>query len=393
LDRVVLVYYQAPKSYTGQDMLEISCHGNPLIIQKILEDLCCRGCRLAEPGEFTRVSFLNGKIDLVQAEAVADVIHCQSEAALRIAHNQLAGFLGREVDDIFGSLVQVLAHLEAALDFPEETPFSLAGCHAQANLDALLGRLFSLESTGRYRSVSEMGVRTVIVGPPNAGKSSLLNGLLGQERALVSPIPGTTRDFLEESITVGNWNLRIVDTAGLRSAADGLEQQGMRRSREKLEAADFVLLVFDCSQALPNLDHSDWEVLGEKKGLILLNKRDLSVLADGADVPLPWKRVPISAINPKDTAELRNYICQELETNRIVRDDLPCVVNLRQGECLRGAINGVKMARQLLLQKEPALELVSAELNLALKFLGEFLGRDTTEDILDQIFDRFCIGK
>jgi tRNA modification GTPase len=374
-------------------MLEISCHGNPLIIQKVLEDLCHRGCRLAEPGEFTRVAFLNGKMDLVQVEAVADVIHCQSEAALRMANNQLAGFLGKEINDIWERLVRILVHLEAAIDFPEEEPLPSDGWSLAENLDVLLERLSSLESTARYRSVMECGVRTVIIGPPNVGKSSLLNGLLGQERALVSPIAGTTRDFLEESIPLGHWNLRVVDTAGLHSTADALEQLGMRRSGEKLEAADFVLLVLDGSRAIPNLDHFDWKVLGEKKGLVLLNKRDLPTFADEAHAPLPWKRIPISALDPKDIGELKACICQELEANRIVADDLPCAVNLRQGECLRGAILGIEGARLLLRQNEMSLELVSAELIFALKSLGKILGRDATEDILSQIFEQFCIGK
>jgi tRNA modification GTPase len=392
LDYVVAVYYRAPESYTGQDMLEISCHGNPLIIQKILGDLCRRGCGLAEPGEFTRTAFLNGKMNLAQAEAVADMIHCQSEAALRIARDQLSGSLGREIDAIWEQLVQILAHLEATLDFPEEGPFSSDKNRMLADLDTLRSRLFQLESTARYRPILEFGVRTVIIGPPNVGKSSLLNGLLGQERALVSPIAGTTRDFLEESITVGRWSLRIVDTAGLRATADDLEQLGMRRSREKLETADFVLLVFDGSRAMPSLDPSDWGILGKKRGLILLNKRDLPPFADKTHMPLPWEKISISALDPKDIMELKDRICRELETHRIVLDDLPCVVNLRQGECLREAIRGMETARQLF-QEEAALELAATELTLALRFLEKITGRDAREDVLSQIFSQFCIGK
>jgi tRNA modification GTPase len=241
--------------------------------------------------------------------------------------------------------------------------------------------------------VVEFGVRTVIIGPPNVGKSSLLNGFLGQERALVSPIAGTTRDFLEEPISVGRWNLRIVDTAGLHATADALEQLGMRRSVEKLEIADFVLLVLDSSREIPKLDHFDWKVLGQKKGLILLNKRDLPTFADEVRVPLSWEKISISALNPKDIADLKNRICQELEVNRIAPDDLPCVVNLRQSECLRTAIQGLERARLLLRQNEMVLELIAAELTTALKSLGKILGRDATEDILSQIFDQFCIGK
>jgi tRNA modification GTPase len=338
------------------------------------------------------VAFLNGKMDLAQTEAVADIIHCQSEAALRMANGQLAGFLGEEINDIWEHLVRILAHLEAAIDFPEEEPPSLDCGNAVKNLDALLGRISSLESTSRYRPVLEFGVRTVIIGPPNVGKSSLLNGLLGQDRALVSPIAGTTRDFLEESIPVGGWNLRIADTAGLHSAVDDLEQLGMRRSREKLAAADFVLLVFDGSRVIPNLDHFDWGVLRRKRGLVLLNKRDLPSFGGEAHVPLSWEKIPISALDPKDIAELKNCICRGLEANQIVPDDLPCVVNLRQAECLRGAIQGMERARRLL-RGEFSLELAATELTLALKFLEKITGRDTTEDVLSQIFSQFCIGK
>ncbi|MDR1456773.1 MAG: tRNA uridine-5-carboxymethylaminomethyl(34) synthesis GTPase MnmE [Puniceicoccales bacterium] len=392
LDNVIMVYYRAPKSYTGLDMLEISSHGNPLIIQKILEDLCHRGCRLAEPGEFTKTAFFNGKMDLVQAEAVADVIHSQSESALRIANGQLTGSLGVEIAGIWEQLVRIMAQLEVAIDFSEDEPFALDEYRIMDELGAPLDRLSQLESTARYRPILQLGVRTVIIGPPNVGKSSLLNGLLGQERALVSPIAGTTRDFLEESISVGKWNLRIVDTAGLHSTANDLEQLGMRRSREKLEIADFVLLVFDGSQALPNLDHFDWETFEQKKGLILLNKRDIFTLPDWPHMPLPWEIIPISALNPKDITGLKNRICQELEAKRIVPDDLPCVVNLRQSACLREAIHGIEMA-QILLQKKIIPELVAAELNLVLKSLEKILGRNANEDILNQIFSQFCIGK
>jgi tRNA modification GTPase len=374
-------------------MLEISCHGNPFIIQKILEDLCKRGCRLAEPGEFTRTAFVNGKMDLSQAEAVGDTIHAQSEAALRVAQNQLAGVLGRKINGVMDALFAVAAQWESRIDFPEEDLPDGGDDSTIAALEDAQATLGYLESTARYRPLLDCGIGTVLIGPPNGGKSSILNGLIGKERALVSHIPGTTRDFLEEFISVDNWCLRIIDTAGIRQSKDMLERLGMRRSLEKLRFADFVLLIFDGSVPLENLDDSLGEILMEKNGLIVLNKRDLPRAIDDGMLPgIPWPKVSVSALDCGDMAALRQQIIDTLKSNQIVPDGAPCVVNARHRECLLDAIGELNAAKSLV--KEGASpEFVAAKINYALHGLARITGRETTETILDQIFNKFCIGK
>ncbi|MDR0340499.1 MAG: tRNA uridine-5-carboxymethylaminomethyl(34) synthesis GTPase MnmE, partial [Puniceicoccales bacterium] len=274
IDRVLVTFFASPKSFTGDDVLEISCHGNPLIVERIVSDLIARGCAPADPGEFTRRAFWNGKLDLPQAEAVADLVHARSWAALRCARRQLSGALGHILSAVREELLHVLAAVESSIDFCDEGLPEPDWAGLRNSLLPLHGKLLSLAETFRERSTVEWGIGVVLVGAPNGGKSSLLNALLGRERALVSPTAGTTRDFLEEPIHLGPWLIRLIDTAGMGEGAGGLDQLSMERSREKLAEEELILWVVDGSQELGDAERIGEDLTG-RTGAILLNKRDL----------------------------------------------------------------------------------------------------------------------
>lgn len=404
IDEVLLTYFQGPKSYTGDDMLEISCHGNPLIQRKILDDLCARGCRPAEPGEFTRTAFLNQKLDLSQAESVLEVIHAQSEAALRLAQRQLGGEMASSLTRFFDTLLDILAEVEARIDFSEDTEEPYAATVLVEKLSMLHRDLCQLASSARYRSVVDQGIQTVIFGAPNVGKSSLLNALMGQERAIVSEIAGTTRDFIEESIPLGEWRLKIVDTAGVHEAQDPIESIGISRSLERLALADFVLWVLDQSQPLPEWqDALQKQVLSAcrpKTGIIILNKNDLPAQFDrklaekkfGKYGLSDWPILSISTRNTGALEQLKSAMLAILRTKNIIPSECSLVVSLRQEEHLKQTSDALEKARQLLLQ-EAFPELVAAELRQALWHLQAVNGGEITEATLDRIFGKFCIGK
>ncbi|MDR3316999.1 MAG: tRNA uridine-5-carboxymethylaminomethyl(34) synthesis GTPase MnmE [Puniceicoccales bacterium] len=393
LDDVVVTYFFGPTSYTGEDLVEISCHGNPSIVHRILEDLYGRGCRPAEPGEFTRTAFLNGKLDLAQAEAVADLIHARSEAALAFARQQLDGSLGRELSPQVSILVDLLATVEAHIDFSEEEPTAPV-LTLQRNLDPVRRTLEKLLGTLRHRHHVEKGVAVAFMGAPNAGKSTLWNGFLGRERALVSPIAGTTRDFLEEEIFLGPWNLRIIDTAGLRETDDELEALSMERSREKIIGADLLLWVIDGSGPLDRALSSREEWWSHRSsGILILSKRDLPATI-GRDHPflreIGWPTVEISARRPEDIESLKCFLIKYLTEKDLIPNEEQVLVNQRQAEHLREAVAALAVAETLSLEKG---ELVAAELRRALDALATITGEKIDGVILDRIFGKFCIGK
>lgn len=394
LDDVVITYFGAPGSYTGEDALEISCHGNPMIAQTILEDMLARGCRLAEPGEFTQRAFLAGKMDLSQAEAVMDVIHARSARALEAAHRQLRGGLGRRVQALVESVLAVLARVEAYIDFPDEDlPQEDRGWVA-AECERILGEIGRLSATARYGHLLRDGVGTVILGAPNAGKSSLLNALVGSERALVSPEPGTTRDFIEERLQVGPHWLRLIDTAGLNPSPAPLERLGMAKTRERLEDADLVLLVVDGSVSpalLPPgyMERIDWSAV-----ILVRNKADLpSMPWSSAEVGAPGDvtTVAVSTLTGAGMAELRAEIVRRIDAVGGRTDDR-VAINVRHADALVTAQSALVSAREKLVTAGPV-ELLASDLRAALDGLGTITGRVDNERMLDHLFATFCIGK
>lgn len=393
LDEVVATYYQAPASYTGQALLELSCHGSPFVARRIIDDCLKRGCRSAEPGEFTQRSFKNGKMDLSQAEAVIELIHARSESARKVALNQVGGLVSRTVSELTDSLLLALAQLEAYIDFPEEDlpPEDSKGPLQQ--IVRLGDRLESLANTSKYRALFTEGIRTVFVGAPNAGKSSLLNAFVGEERALVSEIEGTTRDYIREGFNLGPFTIQILDTAGLREdSIDQVEQMGIERTLEQIALADCILWVIDGeapSLNLPDKVHSKME---EVFSYVLINKEDSNAVrvVDVADLKVPVFRV--SAKTGSGLPEFLQSWQEDLEERLPDYGSESVIVSARHEAALRESARCLMEARTKLLNDAPV-ELAVSDLREAMDALGKIVGKIDNERMLDHLFSHFCIGK
>ena len=395
VDEALLIRFRAPHSYTGEDVFEIHGHGGAYVSSKILQLVIDQGARPAEAGEFTRRAFLNGRLDLSQAEAVADVIHAASDKALAAALQQLKGQLSEKLKALYDALVQVLAQLEAAIDFPEE---GLAFQQKQQldqrvqNVTAEMGKLVDSYRQGKiYRE----GLRVAIVGKPNVGKSSLLNALLQEDRAIVTPHPGTTRDTLEERVRIRDIHITIVDTAGLRHRPGEIEQHGIERTRHALAQADLALVIFDRSQALDDNDAMLIQEVNEQPKLVLLNKSDLPVKVDKYSIlnklgegPAPLE---LSATEGKGLDGLHEALYQTAMAGQ-TSGGAVVITRERHRSALAGARDALGRVSQSL-QQDLSEDLIAVDLNDALEHLGGILGKTFVDDLLDQIFNDFCIGK
>lgn len=391
LDDVLFTCFAAPNSYTGEDSLEISCHGNPYLAQRILEDLFHRGCRPAEPGEFTKRAFLNGRMDLTQAEAVMDLIHARSERALAAANQQLRGSLGRTMTGMVSKLIGVLATVEAYIDFPEEDLPPENRAAIRLSLEELQYETGRLLLTGHYGELLREGIRTVIVGEPNAGKSSLLNRLVGRDRALVSPEPGTTRDYLEEVVSMGPHLLRLIDTAGLNSVPSPIERQGMDKTLEQARQAHLVLWVIDSTHELPSLAPEISGLIRPETAIAVFNKTDLPSRGEHK-IPAGIRSVRVSALTGGGLDQLESTIVALAEECRKDAGEEIVVVNARHTVAIENARSGIGAALAKL-ESNSAPELLASDLREAMNALGEIAGRIDNEAVLDRLFATFCIGK
>ena len=392
LDDVLVTYYAGPKSYTGEDSLEVSCHGNPFIAQKILEDLFARGCLPAGPGEFTQRAFLNGRMDLSQAEAVMDLIHARSERALAAANQQLRGSLGRRMTALIDRLLGVLARIEAYIDFPDEDLPAEDRALVLREIVELSEQTDRLIATSHYGAVLRDGMKTVIVGPPNVGKSSLLNRLLGRERALVSSEPGTTRDFIEERIILGPYSLRLIDTAGLNPEPAPLEKLGMEKTNECIADADLLLIVLDACDASQGISEEYLGISRRCKFLIIFNKSDL---CNPVSVPINGaysKAVAVSATTGAGIEQLIQEIVAVADTFRTETGEDSVAINARHDRSLATAWEALRRAKNNVSAHGPA-ELLASDLRTVLSAYGEITGTVDNELMLDRLFTTFCIGK
>ncbi len=392
VDDVLHTFFPAPHSYTGEDLLEISCHGNPFIVQRILEDLYARGCRPAEPGEYTRRAYLNGRLDLSQAEAVVDLIHAHSDRALAAANRQLRGALGERLRDLTERLAGRLAHLEALIDFPDEDLPPEQRDDLRAGLGQLLADTERLLATSHYGAILRDGVRTVILGEPNGGTSSLLNRLVGRDRVLVSPEPGTTRDYVEERVTIGPHCIRLIDTAGLNLSPAPLEQLGMRQTADRAAEADLILLVVDATGAAPRLPDGIGERLTAANTLVVINKIDLRPHGPLPPPPDGLAAVRVSALTGDGCDELVSAIARHAESLRGGLDEDGAAVNARHAHALGQAAALLRSAIAGIAASAPT-ELLASDLRSALDSYGEISGRVDNEQLLDRLFATFCIGK
>jgi len=386
LDDVLLTVFRGSRSFTGEPVVEIACHGGRLITRRIVGRLLDCGARPAGPGEFTQRAFLNGKLDLTQAEAVMDLISAQSDLALRAAHEQLEGGIGRRTADLREELIGVVAHLEAWIDFPEEDIDPDTGVLFLSRIQGVRDGIARLLATAEQGRILREGVRTVICGRPNAGKSSLLNLLLGCERAIVSDEAGTTRDTIEETIVLDGVPLRLVDTAGLRGEAGGIEREGMRRTLHEAGRADLLLLVRD---ATLSPEESEVELPdGGARLLTVFNKCDLGVDPVAGGLP----GVHLSCSSGEGLDRLRGAIREVLDLGEADWGEHAVAINARHRDCLCRADGALESATALL-ESAAAPELAALELRGALEALGEISGKVDAEEILGAIFSRFCIGK
>lgn len=393
LDQVVVIFYEDGKSYTGESLLEIACHGNPLILQKVMEDLLQRGCRLAVAGEFTKRAFLSGKMDLTQSEAVMELIRARNEEELSIAHKQLGGGLRAKIDNWIEELLQIMAEIEAYIDFPEE---DLPQNDEQAPgvlLKKMSAELLRLAETSKVRSLLQDGFKTLIIGQPNAGKSSLLNYLLGEERALVSAEPGTTRDYVREKFYLENICIQIMDTAGIRLNAGEIEKMGIEKTLQLAEIADFFLLIIDPHDIPESLPSPLLEKLCPRNALCVCNKMDLvSEIPSLPSFLQPLPVVSISALTGTGVEELKSKWSALIRQQIGVRSADELLVNTRHAKALREAADSLDSACQKI-KEEDFSELISADLRQAKEHLSDIVGVIDNERMLDKLFQSFCIGK
>ncbi|PTX98626.1 tRNA uridine-5-carboxymethylaminomethyl(34) synthesis GTPase MnmE [Opitutus sp. ER46] len=394
LDDVLLTFFAGPHSYTGEDAAEISCHGNPYLAQRLLEDLFARGCRAATPGEFTQRAFLNGRMDLSQAEAVMDVIHARSERALAAAHRQLRGDLGRRMQGLVDRLLVVLARVEAYIDFPDEDLPIEDKALILKGLNELATETEQLLATSHYGELLRDGIKTVIIGAPNVGKSSLLNRLVGHERALVSPEPGTTRDFIEERLILGPHCLRVVDTAGLNPSPAPLERLGMAKTLERADLADLFLVMLDATAHSPSLPAEVAARVSAANCVVVMNKADL--LPD--PTPPVWAREGrftvciVSALTGSGLPRLAQAVVDKCDTFSSLVGEDGIAISARHAKALQEAKSSLAAAREKLEQQGPV-ELLASDLRTVLASYGEIIGKVDNERMLDQLFATFCIGK
>jgi tRNA modification GTPase len=384
IDQVMLSVHRTPASYTGEDLVEISCHGGILVSAKVLEACLRAGARAAQPGEFSERAFLNGKMDLTQAEAVIDLIRAKTDLALRSATEQLEGRLGEKIGKIREELISLIAHIEASIDFPEEGITPDEDEKLRARLDSIREKTSILLATAEQGRILREGVRVVIYGATNAGKSSLLNRLLGYDRVIVSETHGTTRDTIEETVNLDGVPIRLLDTAGLRPSPDGLEREGIARTEKSLQLADLRLHIAD--RNAPKPPHFE-ERADDANEIVILNKSDLPEDND-------WKNfdaLRISCATGEGLPELEKEILSRIGQQNL-RPESPVSINTRHRDCLRRALESCDRARAAM-DRRLSSEYVAVDLNEALHAVGEVIGAVDVEQILDSVFSQFCIGK
>ena len=395
IDEVLVSYFKAPKSYTTENMCEINSHGGNVIVKKIL-DLCLKnGAELAEPGEFTKRAFLNGRIDLLQAESVIDIINAKSDKELKTGVKQLKGFLSNEVGKIKQEIMDVMVNIEVTIDYPEYDVDDVTTSQISTMLNSIETKLKKLESSFDNGKIIKEGIKTAIIGKPNAGKSSLLNAILKEDRAIVTEIEGTTRDTIEEFVTVNGIPLKLIDTAGIREAKDEVEKIGINKSRETAEEADLIIAIFDSSKELTKEDEEILEIAKNKKSIILLNKVDLESKIKEEDsrlLSVTDNIISISALNNYGIDKLYEKISDLFDLNEINLDNEVLITNIRQKNLISKAIEDVNNTRNSISNNMPV-DIIAISVKEILEDLGKITGEEVSEDIINEIFSKFCLGK
>ena len=394
IDEVMVLLMLAPKSYTREDTVEIDCHGGTLVMTRILELIIKSGARPAEPGEFTKRAFLNGRIDLAQAESVIDVINAKNDFALKASIDQLQGAISEKIGTIRSEILHEIAFIESAIDDPEHYQLESYGDHLMQIVDEISGKIADLLKNAKNGSILKEGIRTVIVGKPNSGKSSLLNTLVGKDRAIVTDIAGTTRDVIEEQIRLNGISLNVIDTAGIRNTEDIVEKIGVDKPREYVETADLVIYVVDASIPLDEDDKKIIEILKDRNTIILLNKSDLtSVITEEEMKGYLNKRIlSISAKHRIGIDELENTIEEMFFDGKIQMNEEVYITNARHTASLMEVQSSLKLVKQSILDGMPE-DFYSIDLMNAYEELGKIIGESVEDDLVNEIFSKFCMGK
>lgn len=395
IDEVLAVYMKGPKTYTAEDVVEINCHGSMVSLRKTLALVLRKGARLAEPGEFTKRAFLNGRLDLSQAEAVIDMIRAKTDKSFDVAVSQLEGRLSLKVEEIRQKLLDLLVDITVNIDYPDEDIEEMTYEKLEESIvetQDMIEKLLATSSTGK---MIREGIKIAIVGKPNVGKSSLMNGLLKETRAIVTDIPGTTRDTIEEVLSIRNIPVYLVDTAGIRETSDKVEKMGIEKSKEAFNQADFILFLLDGSRPLEEEDLQIMELLKERKSLVLINKRDLgeAISIEEIAAKLPASQViEASLLKGQGITEIEDAVEDLVYGGEIVQKESMMVNNVRHIELLQQAVKSLTDALHMSKERE-ALDFIEVDVKNAYERLGEIIGETVSDDIINEVFARFCLGK
>lgn len=402
IDEVMVSFMKAPHSFTAEDTVEINCHGGVLVTKKVLQLVLRNGARLAEPGEFTKRSFLNGRIDLSKAEAIMDIIHADNEFALQIGMKQLKGSVSKMVSSIREKIIYEIAYIESALDDPEHISLDGYSEKLEKNIDAIIDDLVKMESSAENGKIIKQGINTVIVGKPNAGKSSFLNFLLGEEKAIVTDIAGTTRDALEDFVKINDITFHIFDTAGIRKTEDVVEKMGVKKALDYSKDADLLLYIIDSSVPLDDNDNDIMKITAGKKMIVLLNKSDLEPVLEIDEIEKKLleyfhkkEDIRFLKISAKEKAGMDEFvkIVKEMFFNGEIKlQDEVMITSMRQKENISDAIASLRLVIESIKMSMPE-DFLTIDLMSAYESLGKIIGEEIEEDLVNEIFSKFCMGK
>lgn len=395
VDECLAVYMKGPGTYTGEDTVEINCHGSMVSLKKTLELVLREGARLAEPGEFTKRAFLNGRMDLSQAEAVIDVIKAKTDRTFDIAMSQMEGALSEKIGQIRKAVLDLLVEITVNIDYPDEDIEIMTYEKLTDGLGSIKTEINALLDTAGSGRMIKDGIRVVIVGKPNVGKSSLMNGLLRESRAIVTEIPGTTRDTIEEAVSIRNLPVYLVDTAGIRDTDDTVEKIGIEKTKQAFNNADFIIYITDGSKPLSDEDFEIMDYLGERKCLVLINKNDLGNLVNSTDIANKLPNGDIiytSLLTGNGISQIEDKIEELVYAGKLSQQDSVMVNNVRHEELLRKAAKAADDAAAMS-EAQEALDIIEIDVRNIYEYLGEIIGETVSDDILNEVFSRFCLGK
>ena len=395
IDEVLSVYMKEPHTYTREDVAEINCHGSMVSLRKTLEVVIRNGARLAEPGEFTKRAFLNGRLDLSQAEAVIDLIKAKTDKTFDVALDQLSGRFSKEINNIRKKILDLLVNVTVNIDYPDEDIEELTYNDMEAEISSINAMIEKLLSTADSGKILRDGLNVAIIGKPNVGKSSLMNELLKETRAIVTEIPGTTRDTIEEVISIKNIPVRLTDTAGIRETEDKIEQIGIEKSKQSFNEADLIIFVMDSSREISDEDNEIIETIGSRKAIVLVNKIDLGAKWTKEEIQHRMPNASIietSMLQRLGVTEIEETIVDMVYSGGVKQNDSIMVTNVRHKELLERSFNSLNDAYNMSVMRE-ALDFIEVDIKAAYDYLGEIIGETVSDDIINEVFARFCLGK